>query len=175
MVNKISKLSLIVAYNKHKAIGKGNELMWKVSNDLKLVKELTTNNAILMGRKTFESLGKPLPNRVNIVLTRDKDYGNKHEGIKVIHTKEDVFKLQETLGVDVIYIFGGQEIYEMFIEDVNEMRITEVDNNEQGDAYFPKINNVEWCIELIKECGVSKGNDYSHRFYKYTKGENKKY
>lgn len=169
MINKKSKLSLIVAYNKHKAIGKGNELMWKISNDLKLVKELTTNNAIVMGRKTYESLGRPLPNRVNIVLTSDKEYGNKHKGIVVVHSKEDVFKLQDTLGVEVIYIFGGQTIYEMFIEDVSEMRITEVDNRDEGDAYFPKINREDWDIKLLKEYSKDNKNEYNHRFYKYIK------
>lgn len=161
--NKKTKLSLIVAYGKDRVIGKDNQLLWRLSNDLKLVKRLTTNNAIIMGRKTYESLGKPLPNRINIVLTQ----GNVKypEGVIVARSKKEVLDLISNLDVEYAYIFGGETIYKLFLDDVEEMRITEVKYEGEGDTYFPQFRMEDWVIcsqELFKP---DDKNEYKHISY----------
>lgn len=162
-VNNKTKLSLIVAYGKDRVIGKDNQLLWRLSNDLKLVKRLTTNNAIIMGRKTYESLGKPLPNRINIVLTQgDVKYP---EGVIVARSKEEVLYLISNLDVEYAYIFGGESIYKLFLDDVEEMRITEVNYEGEGDTYFPRFSMEDWVIcskELFKP---DDKNEYKHICY----------
>ena len=162
-VNKKTKLSLIVAYGKDRVIGKDNQLLWRLSNDLKLVKRLTTNNAIIMGRKTYESLGKPLPNRINIVLTQgDVKYP---EGVIVARSKEEVLDLISNLGAEYAYIFGGESIYKLFLDDVEEMRITEIRYDGEGDTYFPHFSMEDWVIcsqELFKP---DDNNEYKHICY----------
>lgn len=161
--NKKTKLSLIVAYGKDRVIGKDNQLLWRLSNDLKLVKRLTTNNAIIMGRKTYESLGKPLPNRINIVLTQ----GNVKypEGVIVARSKKEVLDLISNLDVEYAYIFGGETIYKLFLDEVEEMRITEVKYEGEGDTYFPQFSMEDWVIcsqELFKP---DDKNEYKHICY----------
>lgn len=166
-------LSLIVAYNNNSVIGKGNKLLWKLSNDLKNVKGLTTNNAIVMGRKTYESLGKPLPNRLNVVLTTDKGYGKRlgelrHNNLKVVYSKSEVLSLKEEGIFSKIYIFGGESIYRLFKEDVEELCITEVDNNLEGDTHFPTIDMSNFNLEEESKYVKDSKNEYSHtiKYYK---------
>lgn len=161
--NKTPKLSLIVAYGKNRVIGKDNKLLWNLSNDLKLVKRLTTNNAIIMGRKTYESLGRPLPNRVNIVVTKSKV--NYPEGVIVARSKEEVLGMLPTLDIEYAYVFGGESIYKLFLESVEEMRITDVIYDGEGDTYFPEINMEDWVICSQELFNKDNKNDYKHIFY----------
>lgn len=168
-MGKETKLSLIVAYNNNRVIGKDNKLLWKLSNDLRNVKKLTTNNAIVMGRKTYESLGKPLPNRINIVLTTDKEYSKKVKGedILVVNSREEVLKKVKELEVSIVYIFGGEEVYKMFLEEVDELRITIVDNNLLGDTKFPNFNEEEYTLKQVKYFSKDRDNEYNHKFKHY--------
>ena len=130
-------ISLIVAYDKNFGIGKDNTLAWKLSEDLENFKKITENNYIVMGRKTFESIGRALPNRKNIILTRDKDY--KQDKCLIIHSIEEVLNFAKSKPHYEIFIIGGAEIYKQFLDNADRLYITEVDTQTPDlDAFFPK-------------------------------------
>ena len=133
-------ITLIAASSSNRVIGKDNRLIWHIPGDLKRFKEITSGHTILMGRKTFESIGKPLPNRKNIVLTRDKDW--KAEGVTTIIDIKDIKD-------EDLFIIGGGEIYRMFIDISDKIERTLIDKEFEGDTYFPNIGN-EW-IEQKRE------------------------
>ncbi|MBU0278130.1 MULTISPECIES: dihydrofolate reductase [unclassified Gemella] len=159
-------ISLIVAYDKNRCIGNNNTIPWKMKSDMLRVKNLTTNQTILMGRKTFESIGKALPNRINRVLTRSTNYSKDN-----IEVYSDKNKAIEKLTTEKIFIFGGSIIYKEYIDRVEEMYITEIDAEVSGDSYFPAINLEEW--ELIEEESFAKDedNEYNYKFLHYKRLE----
>lgn len=124
--------SIIVCHDQNRVIGIDNKMPWHLPNDLKRVKALTTGNTIVMGRKTFESLGKPLPNRRNVVLTTNPSF--EHEGVDVIHSLDEIDQLEGH-----IFIFGGQGLYEQMMDRVDDMYVTVIEDKFQGDAFFPSI------------------------------------
>jgi len=152
-------ISLIVAYAKGQVIGKDGDMPWQLPADLKNVKELTTGKTIVMGRKTFESIGKPLPNRRNVVLTRSRDF--HPEGVDVVHTKEEVMALGDVI------IFGGAEIYRQFLDVVDRLYITEIDLETEGDTFFPEWDREEFTMVDKREGIVDEKNQVPHTFYTY--------
>ncbi len=143
-------ISFIAAVSKNGVIGENNSLIWKIPEDLKRFRQLTTGKPIIMGRKTFESIGKPLPNRTNIILTRDKNY--KAEGCFVVHSVDDA--LEAGNGAEEIMIIGGAQIYAQFLPVADKMYLTFIDKDFEGDAFFPNYNKNEW-----KEIGREERND----------------
>ncbi|MDI9720413.1 dihydrofolate reductase [Acinetobacter junii] len=132
----------VVAMDKKNCIGKGNALPWHISADLKHFKAITQGGVVIMGRKTLESMGRPLPNRVNWVITRDPSW--QFEGVKVAHSIEDA--LNEAL-TDVqhsekasLFIIGGGEIFTQTLNIADRLELTHVDLDVQGDAHYPKIS-----------------------------------
>lgn len=127
-----------------RAIGQNNELLWHVPADLKRFKELTTGKPVIMGRKTYESilsiLGKPLPNRTNIVVTRQSDYQTT-AGVYIASTLEDAFELAAKENPTEIHIGGGAEMYRQAMPFVDKLYLTLFDDNVEGDAHFPSIEN----------------------------------
>ena len=134
-------LELIVAFDENNLIGKDNSLPWHIPEDLKHFKTLTTGNRIIMGRKTFESIGKPLPNRENIVLSKN---GFIYEGIKVYSKVEELLKTLNDEKKN--YIIGGAGIYKELLPLVDILHISHVKGAYEGDVYFPKLNLTEWII-----------------------------
>lgn len=130
-------LSMIVAASLNNVIGRNNVMPWHLSEDLKHFKTLTTGHDIVMGRKTFESLGKPLPNRRNIVLTRDAQF--RRDGVDVIHSPEEILQLQKNDSNKIIFIIGGSEIYKLFLPHVQKIHLTRILQNFEGDAFLPEI------------------------------------
>lgn len=155
-------ISLIVAYDKNRCIGDKNKIPWKLKSDMNRVKQLTTNQTILMGRTTFESIGRPLPNRVNRVLTSNIDYFS--EGIEVYNDIDIALKNYST---EKIFVFGGSKIYEQLLPLVEEMYITEIDCEVSGDSHFPKITMTDW--ELLDEQNFisDENNEYNYKFLHY--------
>lgn len=127
-------ISLIVAYDRNKSIGQGNIIPWKLKADMKRVKELTTNQTIIMGRKTLESIARALPNRINRVLTRNPETLKDYKNIEIF--TDD--KILDNIETEKIYIFGGAEIYKKYIDICDEMFITEV-NSIQSSCKTRKI------------------------------------
>ena len=110
-----------------------------------------------MGRKTFESIGKPLPNRKNVVLTRDNNF--KPDGVEVIHTIDDIYNLEGH-----VFIFGGQTLFEVMIDKVDDMYITVVDGKHQGDTFFPPYTFEDWTVASSEEGQLDEKNTIPHTF-----------
>ena len=150
-------LSILVAHDQQRVIGYKNALPWHIPNDLKHVKQLSTGHTLVMGRKTFESIGKPLPNRKNVVLTRDNNF--KPDGVEVIHTIDDIYNLEGH-----VFIFGGQTLFEVMIDKVDDMYITVVDGKHQGDTFFPPYTFEDWTVASSKEGQLDEKNNIPHTF-----------
>lgn len=134
-------INVIVAKASNNVIGAKNDLIWHLPNDLKHFKNLTSGHPIIMGRKTFESLGRPLPNRTNIVVTRDKDW--QAENIEKEFSLEKAIESAKKINDD-IYIIGGGNIYKQAMEFADVLYITEVHHEFEGDTYFPEIDEEIW-------------------------------
>lgn len=150
-------LSILVAHDKQRVIGYQNQLPWHLPNDLKHVKQLSTGHTLVMGRKTFESIGKPLPNRRNVVLTNNPSF--KHEGVDVIHSIEEINDIPGQ-----VFIFGGQTLFEEMIDKVDDMYITVVDGKFQGDIFFPPYTFEDWEVESSVEGQLDEKNTIPHTF-----------
>lgn len=154
------KISLIAAMAKNRVIGKNNQMPWHLPADLKHFKVITTNKPIIMGRKTFESLGRPLPNRRNIVVTRQKDF--MVQGAEVVCSIDAALALVGD-AVEVM-IIGGAEIYRQAISLANTMYLTMIDLDCEGDAYFPEWNLTQWQTIESESFMPDDKNPYAYRF-----------
>ncbi len=133
-------VTAVVAIAENNAIGKDNELLWYLPKDLKHFKEITKGHTIIMGRKTFDSIKKPLPDRRNIVVTRAQDL--KIAGAEVVNSIEGALKIAE--GDGEVFIIGGAEIYKIAMSKTDKIYLTTVHQSFEGDAYFPQINMDLW-------------------------------
>ncbi|GEM84349.1 MAG: dihydrofolate reductase [Meiothermus sp.] len=132
------KIALVVAMDKNRAIGRGGALPWHLPDDLKRFRALTLGKTVLMGRKTYESIGRPLPQRRNVVLTRDPAF--HAEGLEVVHSLEEALKLG-----DELMVIGGGEVYAMFLPLATHLYLTLVDTAVSGaDAFFPQWDRAGW-------------------------------
>ena len=145
-------LSIIVAKSKNDVIGNNGRLPWHLSEDLKRFKSITMGKPIIMGRVTYESIGKPLPGRENIILTRRSNYLEK--GITIIHSSDEALK--SARDSDEVIIIGGGEIYKEFLSRVNRLYITHVDLHIDGDAFFPKVDYSDWQVMSRGDLPVCK-------------------
>ena len=160
-------LSIIVAISENNVIGKDNKLLWHLPEDLKRFKKLTTGHTIIMGRKTFESLGGILPDRMHIILTRDISYNIDSEYVKVIH---DISELDNYINDDKEnFVIGGAIVYNQLIKKAQKIYMTKINEKFEGDAYFPKINEDEWKI-VEEEKGIkNEENPYDYEFVTYVR------
>lgn len=160
------RILLIAAVAKNGVIGKENDLVWKIPTDFKRFKTLTSNHYILMGRKTFESLGKPLPNRTHLVITRNPNY-QVPEGHFVFKSVEDAFIFCKKIGIDKLYVIGGGEIYKQTISLADELVITEVDASPEGDTFFPIIDPSIWKVVSREDHPADEKNQFPFSFVDY--------
>lgn len=158
-------LSIIVATAKNNVIGKDNQLIWHLPEDLKRFKSLTTGKVIIMGRKTFESLGRVLPNRKHIILTKSIDYTVEHESVKVVH---DISELESYIkSEEENFVIGGGLIYNLLMPYANKLYITRIHEEFVGDTYFPKIEEDEWRV-IKEEKGIrDEQNPYDYSYITY--------
>jgi dihydrofolate reductase len=148
---------MIAAAAENNAIGKDNDLLWHLPDDFKRFKKLTTGHKIIMGRKTFESFPKPLPNRVHIIITRDKDYSIDFDNCIVVHSLKAALKLVSN---EHAFIIGGGEIYKQCEAFSDFIELTRVHATFEADTFFPKIDSEIW--KLISEEYHQK--DEKHKF-----------
>lgn len=169
----MTEIILIAGVAANKVIGKQGELPWHIKEDLQRFKNLTLNHPIIMGRKTYEeiikTLGNPLPERTNIVLTRDANFGVAEGVIKVRSVDEAIAKASE-FG-DKIFVIGGQQIYEQTIDKADKLEITKIHKDYEGDTFFPEINMEKW-KEVNRE--DKQGRDFGFSFVTYQKKPEKK-
>lgn len=157
-------INIIVAITENNAIGKDNKLLFNLKKDLEHFKNITSNNIVIMGRKTFESIGKPLPNRVNVVLTKNLDtIFNYRDDIHIFDDIADAIgEMQRTFNEKEIFIIGGAQIYRQALENdlVDRIYVTKIKKVvEDADAFFPEIDYKKWCISDIKRY-FEKGTEY---------------
>ena len=151
-------ITLVVAASENNAIGLNNQLLWHLPKDMRFFKNTTWGMPILMGRKTFESMGsKPLNGRLNIIITRNKNWLN--EDVSVVHTMEEAMALATKFSYKELLVIGGGEIYEMALPLAQKIWLTRVHTTIEGDVYFPKLNT-EW--EMVSS--TQNTADEKHKF-----------
>jgi len=153
-------LSLIAAVSDNGVIGKGNRLPWKLSSDLRRFKKLTMGHALIVGRKTFESIGRPLPGRHMIVVTRSRQWS--WPGVRVAHSIGEA--LEYTAGDDEPFIGGGAQIYALSLPLVERMYLTRVHTTIDGDARFPDIDEGEWSLTSEERYSADADNQHATTF-----------
>ena len=153
-------ISSIVAVAENGVIGSDNDIPWRLSTDLKYFKKKTTGHHIIMGRKSFLSIGKPLPNRTNVIVTRDPYFIANN--CVVVHSIPEALEIAKSRGETEAFITGGGMIYEQTIELVDRLYITEVNAQPEGDVYFPEIDFSQW--KLMSEDHRQKGERDDHNF-----------
>ena len=160
-------ITLIAAADEHNALGKGSDLLWHLPEDFKHFKRLTTGHCIIMGRKTFETFPKPLPNRTHIVITRQKDYTK--EGIIVVNSLEEA--IEKALALDPTpYVIGGGEIYAQALPLADVIELTRVDHIfPEADVFFPEFNTEEWELVSSEPFEKDERHAYNFTFEKYLK------
>jgi dihydrofolate reductase len=164
------QISLIAAMGENRVIGAGNTIPWHLPADFKHFKELTTGHPVVMGRKTFESIGKPLPGRANIVITRDESY--RRDGITAVTSPEAALSAAATAeGADEVFIIGGAEIYKIFLHQANKAYLTKVEGAFEGDAFFPEVNAEEWSRVSQEEHAADEKNAFSFVFQTYERNK----
>ena len=141
------KISLIAAISENKVIGRDNDLPWHIPEDLKRFKEITKGHPVIMGRKTYESIGRLLPNRTNIIITRDKTY--QVEGAVIVNSLEDAIQEGKKVDDREIFIIGGGQIFEQAIEVADKLYLTIVHDTIDGDVYFPDYSQFKNVVSTI--------------------------
>ncbi|GGG96393.1 dihydrofolate reductase [Polaribacter pacificus] len=163
----MSKTIIIAAIADNNALGKDNDLIWHLPADLQRFKKVTSGHHILMGRNTFESIGKPLPNRTTVIITRNKDY--TADGCKVVHSLQEALEFAKA--DSHIFIIGGAQIYKeaMASDLVDQLDITRVHESFEADAYFPEIDLTEWRVVAREDCMADEKNPHDYSFISYQK------
>ena len=160
-------IKILVACDENRVIGKDNQLIWHLPADLKRFKSLTTGHVILMGRKTYESIGKPLPNRTTIVITRQADF--QAEGTITAHSVEEAILKAKSLSREDIFIVGGAEIYTVSMALADQILLTQLHDIFEGDAFFPEISTETWEIVDRKRGLTDEKNPFQYSYITYQK------
>jgi len=151
-------LSIIAALGRNRAIGYQNQLPWRLPADLQRFKQLTLGHHILMGRKTFESIGRPLPGRTSIIITRQVDY--EAEGCLIAHSLDEAIALAQVRGEQEAFVIGGADIYAQAIPRADRMYLTLVEAEPEADAFFPIFDEETW--ELSEESSFALDEKHPH-------------
>ena len=155
-------LSIIVAAADNHAIGKDNQLLWHLPNDLKFFKNTTYAMPVAMGRKTFESLGgKPLSGRLNIVITRQKEW--TADGVVTVHSLDDAIFVAHQAGYKELFIAGGGDIYRQSLDKADKVYLTRVHANPEADTFFPELNN-KWKLVQSRDMPADAKHAYAYSF-----------
>ena len=158
-------ICIIAAIGENNALGKENDLVWHLPDDFKRFKALTTGHKIIMGRKTFESFPKPLPNRRHIIITRDINYRTNHRDCVVVHSMEAA--LEQTMDDALCFIIGGGEIYTLGMKYADRLEITKVHSNFEADAFFPNIPEQDWVLQHEEYHPKDERHDFDFSYLTY--------
>jgi dihydrofolate reductase len=166
------QLSLIVAMASNRVIGRENGLPWSLPKDLAYFKRITMGHPIIMGRKTFDSIGRPLPGRCNIVVTTQQQWAR--DGVLVAHSFDQAVDVAHDnalrLGVDEIMLIGGESLYEQALPSANRLYLTEVHAEVLGDAYFPEYLSRNWFEVSREDYFADSENPFDYSFVVYSRG-----
>jgi dihydrofolate reductase len=160
------RLSIIAALSSNNVIGRDGDIPWRQSTDLKRLKAMTMGHHILMGRKTYESVGRPLPGRVNVVITRRDDF--HPAGVTVVRSFEEAVRVAADAAESEAFIAGGAEIYGLAMHRADRMYLTRVHADVEGDTYFPDFDDVsEWHLTDAEHFEADDKNQYPYSFLTY--------
>jgi dihydrofolate reductase len=160
------KLSMIAALSTNNVIGRDNQVPWHLRTDLKRFKSLTMGHHLIMGRKTYESVGRPLPGRINVVITRQTEYAP--EDVIVVHSLEEAVRIAAKAGDQEAFIAGGAEIYAQSMHRADRMYLTRVHAEVEGDTWFPDFDDVsEWKLTDSEHFDADEKNDFPFSFLTY--------
>ena len=172
VINFYFMFKIIACINQKRALGKDGKLLYTIKNDLANFKRMTVGNVVIMGRKTFESLpnGEPLKDRINIILTSNEEYGvsQDFDNVYIVHSIKDVIELCEAFFSDKeLFVIGGEALYRQFMDGdlVDELRLTVVKDDEEGDVTFPEFNEDEWSTYYKSMAQVSSWEGVDKSFY----------
>lgn len=154
------KTIIIAAVSQNNVIGRNNNIPWENKEELEYFKETTINHAVLMGRKTFESIGKSLPKRFNLVVSRKTHISDKRNNLFYFTSVKKALEFAEKLNIEKTFIVGGSDIYSQMINEVDELLISRMPFEIVGDKYFPKINSNIWKLKVLKKLRSFKVEKY---------------
>ncbi len=160
-------ISYIVAASTNNVIGKNNQLLWSLPNDMKFFKNTTWAMPVLMGRKTYDSLGKPLPGRLNIIITRQT--GWQPEGVIVVHSLDDAIAAAKQADYKEAFIIGGGEIFKQGLPVTDRIYLTRVDAELEGDAFFPELDPQIWHMTSERSFPADARHAYAYHFQVWEK------
>ncbi|MDD4584705.1 MAG: dihydrofolate reductase [Bacilli bacterium] len=152
-------IKIIVALGKNRLIGKNNSLPWNIKSDLSHFKKTTLNHTVIMGEKTYESLGRPLPNRENIVLTLIQDYDPHSDKVKVCHDFNAIVSKYEK-SEEVLFVIGGAQVYKLFLPYTSELVVSYIKGDYDGNIYFPEFE------DFFKVYNIEKHDDFDVYYYR---------
>ncbi len=160
------KLSLLVAVSENNVIGHEGDLPWHLSADLRRFKRVTMGHVMVMGRKTWESIGRPLPGRTSIVISRQADYQTDFEEVPVAANLDEALAHARRVAEDAteVFIIGGARIYEMMFGCVDRLMLTRVHAEVEGDVFFPSVDWDEWQLVEEESCAADEKNDFAHTY-----------
>ncbi|WP_075982026.1 dihydrofolate reductase [Bacillus massilinigeriensis] len=159
-------ISLLWAMDENRVIGKNNELPWHLPEDLKYFKRVTMGHPIIMGRKTYESIGRPLPGRENIIMTRNQDY--KMDGCQIMSSVDELLRFNKAQN-DEVFVIGGAEIFKEVLPFADRLYLTQIHEAFPGDTFFPEIKMDEWKL-ISSEKGIkNEKNPFDYEFLVYEK------
>lgn len=166
----MDKFKIIACINQKGVLGNEGKLIYKIRNDLANFARMTSGNVVIMGRKTYESIGEPLKNRVNIILTSNEEFSivPNYEKVFIVHSVNDAKELCEAFFYDKeCFVIGGESIYRQFLENdlVDEMRLTVVNDDKDGDVFFPEYDENEWELYYKSMAQVSSNDNIDKSFY----------
>jgi dihydrofolate reductase len=157
------RISLVVAVADNGVIGNAGDLPWRMSGDLQRFKQLTMGHVMVMGRKTYESIGRPLPGRVTVVLTTNHDYDPGHTEVRVAHSLDDATAQALQLGMnnDELFVVGGAEIYRLALPRASRVYRTRVHASPEGDVHFPELPSADWQVVESQEYPADAKNEFA--------------
>ena len=156
-----------MAADEQNVIGKNNTLPWHLPNDLRYFKNLTWGMPILMGRKTFDSIGKPLQGRKSIVITRNRDW--QTGGVDVVHSVEEAIDKARSFHVKEIFVIGGAEIFKSSFPQADRIYLTRIHHRFEGDVFFPVLQQDQWVLVRQRNCSPDEKNSWAHSFQVWEK------
>ncbi|MFM7710974.1 MAG: dihydrofolate reductase [Ferruginibacter sp.] len=158
-------IALVVAAARNGAIGKENKLLWHLPNDLRFFKNLTWGSVVIMGRKTFESVNKPLPGRLNIVVTRNQSW--THEGVVVCNSLDEAVQAARQADYKTVFVIGGADIYRQSMSIADVIYLTSVHADLEGDVFFPNPDPMQWELVQTDHQLADEKNKWAHCFERW--------
>ncbi len=160
------KLSLLVAVSENNVIGREGDLPWHLSADLRRFKRVTMGHVMVMGRKTWESIGRPLPGRTSIVISRQPDYNTGFDEVPVATNLDEALAHARRIAQETteVFVIGGARIYEMMFGCVERLMLTRVHAEVEGDVFFPAVDWDEWQLVEEESCAADEKNDFAHTY-----------